>query len=33
MTHDLLRRHPHISEFQDAAPEQGGAGATVAKFK
>lgn len=33
MTRDLLQRHPHVKGFHEAAPEQGGAGATVAEFR
>ena len=33
MTHELLRRHPHVGQYRDAEPDQGGAGATVAELK
>ena len=33
MTHDYLRKHPHVSKFQDADASLGGAGVTVAYLK
>jgi len=33
VTHDLLRRHPHVRSFGFAEPADGGQGVTIARFK
>jgi len=29
----LLARHPHVERFQEAPPQEGGAGATIVELK
>jgi len=33
LTHQMLRKHPHVGKFSDADPANGGAGVTVAMLK
>jgi DNA mismatch repair protein MutS2 len=31
--HNLLKNHPHVAQYSQAAPDQGGAGATIVELK